>query len=71
MVLRRDLQVKYIAIGDQLADVFTKSLSTSRFLFLQSKIMVSLVPMVLRGDVKASGECQTQKQKLKIKEEEE
>ena len=71
MVLRRDLQVKYIAIGDQLADVFTKSLSTSRFLFLQSKIMVSLDPMVLRGDVKASGECQTQKHKLKIKEEEE
>jgi len=70
-VLQRDLQVKYIATGDQLADVFTKSLSTSRFLFLQSKIMVSLDPMVLRGDVKASGECQTQKQKLKIEEEEE
>ena len=58
-MLRRDLQVKYIVTTDQLADVFTKSLSTSRFLFLQSKIMVSLDPMVLRGDVKASGECQT------------
>ena len=28
-VLRRDLQIKYIAIGDQLANVFTKSLSFS------------------------------------------
>ena len=28
-VLHRDLQIKYIATSDQLADVFTKSLSTS------------------------------------------
>ena len=28
-VLRRDLQIKYIATGDQLANVFTKSLSFS------------------------------------------
>ena len=57
-VLRRDLQVKYIAIGDQLADIFTKSLSTSQFVFLRSKIMVSIDPMVLRGDVKGSNsEC--------------
>ena len=30
-VLRRDLHVKYISTGDQLADIFTKSLPTSRF----------------------------------------
>ncbi|XP_065632023.1 uncharacterized mitochondrial protein AtMg00810-like [Quercus suber] len=53
-VLRRDLQVKYVATGDQYADIFTKSLSTARFCFLRSKIMVSVDPMVLRGDVKAS-----------------
>ena len=35
-VLRKDLQVKYISTGDQLADVFTKSLSTSCFIFLRS-----------------------------------
>ena len=51
-VLRRDLQVKYIAIGDQLADIFTKSLSTSQFVYLRSKILVSVDPMVLRGDVR-------------------
>ena len=51
-VLRRDLQVKYIATRDQLADIFTKSLSSSRFVFLHSKIMVSIAPMVLKGDDK-------------------
>ena len=68
-VFRRDLQVKYIATSDQLADVFTKSLPSSRFVFLRSKIMVSIDPMVLRGDVKVSTE--TQKHKLRIEEEEE
>ena len=57
-VLCRDLQVKYIATRDQLADIFTKSLSTARFGFLRSKIMVSIDPMVLRGDVKGiNSEC--------------
>ncbi|XP_023891177.1 uncharacterized mitochondrial protein AtMg00810-like [Quercus suber] len=64
-VLRKDLQVKYTTTSDQLADVFTKSLPTSRFAFLHSKIMVSVDPMVLRGDVKGS----TETQKLKIEEE--
>ena len=50
--------VKYIATGDQLVDIFTNSLSTTRFGFLRSKIMVSVDPMVLRGDVKGSNsEC--------------
>ena len=53
-VLCKDLHEKYISTGDQLADIFTKSLSTSCFIFLKSKIMVSLDPMVLRGDVKVS-----------------
>ena len=53
-----DLQVKYIATRDQLADIFTKSLSIARFGFLRSKIMVSIDPMVLRGDVKGiNSEC--------------
>ena len=42
--------MKYISTGDQLANIFTKSLSTSRFHFLRSKIMVFIEPMVLRGD---------------------
>ena len=48
-VLRSDLYVCYIATGDQLVDIFTKSLSSSRFQFLRSKTMVSLNPLVLRG----------------------
>ena len=67
-VLRHDLQVKYIATGDQLVDVFTKSVSTSHFLFLRSKIMVSIDPMVLKGGVKENTE--TGKQRLKLEEEE-
>ena len=67
-VLCRDLQVKYIATGDQLANIFTKSLSTARFGFLLSKIMVPIDPMVLRGDVKESNlECT----RFKTKEEDE
>uniref|UniRef100_A0A7N2MUE5 Uncharacterized protein n=1 Tax=Quercus lobata TaxID=97700 RepID=A0A7N2MUE5_QUELO len=50
-VLRRDLQVRYIATGGQLADIFTKSLSSFRFQFLCSKTMVSIDPLVLREDV--------------------
>ena len=49
-VLRRDLQVHYMATGDQLADIFTKSLPSSRFLWFRDKTMVSLDPLVLRGD---------------------
>ena len=49
-VLCRDLQVKYIAIDDQLAEVFTKSLPTARFVFLRSKIKLPIAPMTLRGD---------------------
>ena len=70
-MLHRDLQTKYITTGDQLADVFTKSLSTSRFHFLCSKIMVSLDPMVLRGGgVKVSEQDTQTKQTVKIEEEE-
>ena len=67
-VLRRDIEIKYIATGDQLADVFTKSLSISRFPFLLSKIIVSLDPMVLRGDVKDSDDTNTE-HKMRIEEE--
>ena len=72
-VLRRDLQVKYIATGDQLVDIFTMSLSTSRFVFLKSKIMVSINPMVLRGDDGGSTKLMKKKNKelcLKSKEDE-
>ena len=70
-VLRRDLQVKYIATGDQLADIFTKSLSTSQFVYLRSKIMVSVAPMVLRGDVRDKVQMVKTEHKSENKEEDE
>jgi hypothetical protein len=43
-VLNRDIIVKFISTHDQVADVFTKGLSSARFLFLKSKMMVVLPP---------------------------
>lgn len=48
-VLRWDLQVKYIATDDQLADMFTKSLPTARFVFQRSKIMLPITPHDFEG----------------------
>ena len=61
-VLRRDLQIRYVATGDQLADIFSKSLPSCRFLWLRSKPMVSLNPLVLRGDESRITEVEETKQ---------
>ena len=47
-VLRKDLVVKFVSTIDQLADIFTKSLPTQRFLDLQRNLMVS-VPVIEGG----------------------
>ena len=62
-VLRRDLQIRYIATSDQLADIFTKSLSSSHFQFLHSKTMVSNDPLVLRGDESGTIDSNSKKKK--------
>ena len=62
-VLRRDLQIRYIATSDQLADIFTKSLSSSHFQFLRSKTMVSNDPLVLRGDESGTIDSNSKKKK--------
>uniref|UniRef100_A0A2N9FFC2 Reverse transcriptase Ty1/copia-type domain-containing protein n=1 Tax=Fagus sylvatica TaxID=28930 RepID=A0A2N9FFC2_FAGSY len=41
-VLRKDLVVKFVSTIDQLADIFTKSLPTQRFLDLQRNLTVSI-----------------------------
>ncbi|KAG5566088.1 hypothetical protein RHGRI_001878 [Rhododendron griersonianum] len=46
-----DNQVQHIGTVDQIADIFTKSLSVARFLFLKSKLMVVDTPMSLQGTV--------------------
>ncbi|GMP41409.1 hypothetical protein CsSME_00011522 [Camellia sinensis var. sinensis] len=48
-VARRQFCLKYVPSLDQLADIFTKSLSTARFSFLTSKRRVGLPPLSLRG----------------------
>jgi hypothetical protein len=49
-VLRKDLQVKFVSTMDQLADIFTKGLPSHRFQDLQSKLLVPVDTIRLRGD---------------------
>ena len=51
-VLSKELKVHFISTLDQLADIFTKALSSPRFLDLAHKLM-GVPPLILRGDVKA------------------
>ena len=46
------MKVHFISILDQLANIFTKTLSFPRFLDLAHKLM-GVLPLSLRGDVKA------------------
>lgn len=50
-VLANKLVLRYIASHAQLADIFTKGLSVSRFNLLKSKLMVGPPPMSLTGGV--------------------
>lgn len=43
-VAQGKLKVQFIIIGDQIADIFTKPLSSQRFLFLRSKLQVVTHP---------------------------
>jgi transposase InsO family protein len=47
-VLRKDLEVKFVSTIDQLAEIFTKSLPTQRFIDLQRNLTVS-VPVIEGG----------------------
>jgi hypothetical protein len=51
-ILNHDILIKFISTNDQVADVFTKGLSSARFLTLKSKLMVVSSPIILRGAVK-------------------
>ncbi|CAL8083411.1 unnamed protein product [Prunus armeniaca] len=53
-VVRGQLMVNYICSQDQIADLFTKGLSSLRFKFLVSKLLVASPPVSLRGDVRPS-----------------
>ena len=45
----KELEVNYICTTDQVADVFTKGLSSTRFMLLKFKLMVCCLPISLRG----------------------
>jgi hypothetical protein len=50
-VVNGDILIKFIFTNDQIADIFTKGLSTARLHFLKSKLMIEPPPISLRGDV--------------------
>jgi hypothetical protein len=50
-VINGDISVKFISTLDQIADIFTKGLSSSRFNILKSKLLVAFPPISLRGIV--------------------
>ena len=56
-VVRKDLQVKFVSTMDQLADIFTKGLSSPRFRDLQSKLLIPVDTIHLRGDVEDTLNC--------------
>lgn len=51
-VLAKQIVVQHVGTSDQIADVFTKSLSVARFDFLKAKLMVVTTPMSLQGSIK-------------------
>jgi hypothetical protein len=58
-VLNGDILIKFISTLDQVADIFTKGLSSARFAFLRSKLMVIPFSLSLRGDVRESTPART------------
>jgi hypothetical protein len=48
-VLNKDILLKFISTQDQVVDLFTKGLSSAKFLLLKSKWLVVPIPINLRG----------------------
>ena len=52
MVAAKTLDVRFVSTHDQLADLLTKPISSSRFSLLRSKLNILPIPFSLRGRVK-------------------
>jgi hypothetical protein len=52
MVASKALHVRFISSADQLVDLLTKPISSSRFAVLRTKLNVLSIPLSLRGRVK-------------------
>jgi hypothetical protein len=50
-VLNGDILIRFISTHNQVADIFTKGMSSAQFSFLKSKLMVTAPPISLHGDV--------------------
>jgi hypothetical protein len=50
-ILNKDIQAKYISTANQVADIFTKGLTSARSLLRHDKLMVRSPPMCLKGAV--------------------
>ncbi len=64
-VVRNGISIKYIFTVDQVADIFTKGLTSARFLLLRDKLMVRTLPIHLQGAVKDKTPKQTHDAKIK------
>jgi hypothetical protein len=51
-MVNRDISIKFISTHDQIADIFTKGLTSSRFTILGSKLVICSNPIRLKGGVK-------------------
>ena len=57
-VAAKNLLIHHVFSMDQLADLFPKPLPSSRFLYLQNKLLGAFIPLSLSGPVKESSHDQ-------------
>ena len=63
-VLHRDLCVRFVSGKDNLADIFTKPLSSPSFLLQTRKLLLDASPKSLTGEVNDHGGSTSEKLKL-------
>jgi hypothetical protein len=66
MVATKSLLIKFLSNKDQLADILTKPLSSSRFSLLRSKLNITTIPFRLRGRVSDKVQSNTKTQDSRL-----